>query len=52
MINNGATRYVFIDEDYVRCKNLPLYKLEEPRGLEVFNERSTKLEDITHATKV
>ena len=52
IINNSATRYAFIDEDYIRCKNLPLYKLEEFRELKVFDERLTKSEDITHVTKV
>ena len=52
MIDNGVTRYAFIDEDYVRCKNLSLHKLEEPRGLEVFDGTSMTSEDITHVTKV
>ena len=52
IIDNGATRYAFIDKDYVCYKNLPLYKLEEPRELEVFDERSMTSRDITHVTKV
>ena len=52
MINNNVTGYAFIDEDYVRYKNLPLHKLEEPRGLEVFDGTPTTSEDITHVTKV
>src|SRR5437660_10165173 len=52
IINNSATVYAFIDEDYARCKNLSLYKLKEPRRLKVFNETLTTSDDITHITKV
>ena len=52
MIDNSATAYAFIDEDYARCKNLPLYKLKEPRRLEVFNETLTTSGNVTHVTKV
>ena len=52
MIDNGVTGYAFIDKDYVRCRNLPLYKLKEPRELEVFDGRPTTSGDITHVTKV
>ena len=52
MIDNSATAYAFIDEDYARCKNLSLYKLKEPRRLEIFNETLTTSGDITHVIKV
>ena len=52
MINNNITVYTFIDEDYVRCKNLPLYKLKEPRRLKIFNETLTTSDDITYIIKV
>ena len=52
MIDNGATAYAFIDEDYARCKNLPLYKLKESRRLKVFNGTLTTSGNITHITKV
>ena len=52
MINNNVITYTFIDEDYARCKNLPLYKLKEPRRLKVFNGILTTLDNITHITKV
>ena len=52
IINNDITRYTFIDEDYVRCRNLSLYKLKESRGLEVFDKRLTMSENISHVTKV
>ena len=51
MIDNGATGFAFIDEDYARCKSLPLHKLKEPRGLEVFDGRPTTSGDITHVAK-
>ena len=52
MIDNGATAYAFIDEDYARCKNLPLYKLKEPRRLKIFNETLTTSDDIIYIIKV
>src|SRR5438132_11915710 len=51
MIDNGATAYAFIDEDYARCKNLPLYKLKEPRKLEIFDGTLTTSGNITYITK-
>ena len=52
MINNDVIAYAFIDKNYARCKNLSLYKLKEPRRLEVFNGTLTTSEDITYVTKV
>ena len=52
IIDNSATAYAFIDEDYARYKNLPLYKLKEPRKLKIFNEILTTSNNITHITKV
>src|SRR5436190_14727374 len=52
MIDNGTTAYAFIDKDYARCKNLPLYKLKESRKLEVFDGTLTTSENITHVVKV
>ena len=52
MIDNSVIAYAFIDEDYARCKNLPLYKLKEPRRLEIFDGTLTTSSDITHITKV
>jgi hypothetical protein len=52
MIDNGATGYAFVNEDYARCKSLLLYKLKKPRGLEVFDDRPTTSSDITHVAKV
>ena len=52
IIDNSATAYAFIDEDYARCKNLPLYKLKEPHRLKVFNGTLTTSDNITHVIKV
>ena len=52
LVDQGATRYVFAEEDFVRCYNLPLFKLKEPRGLEVIDGRPVVSGDITHITKV
>jgi hypothetical protein len=52
MIDNGATGYAFVNENYARCKSLPLHKLKKPRGLEVFDGRPTTSSDITHVAKV
>jgi hypothetical protein len=52
MIDNGATGYAFVNEDYARCKSLLLYKLKKSRGLEVFDGRPTASGDITHVAKV
>ena len=52
IIDNGATVYTFIDEDYARCKNLSLYKLKEPRKLEIFDGTLTTSGDIIYITKV
>ena len=52
IINNSATTYAFIDENYARCKNLSLYKLKKPCRLKIFDEILTTSSDITHVTKV
>ena len=52
MIDNNTIAYAFIDENYARCKNLPLYKLKKPRSLKVFNETLTTSGDITYIVKV
>ena len=52
MIDGGATGYAFVDETFARCHNLFLYKLRNPRTLEVFDERSIETEDITHIIQI
>jgi hypothetical protein len=51
MIDNDATRFAFIDENYARCKSLLLHKLKKSRDLEIFDDRSTTSSDITHIAK-
>ena len=51
MIDNDATKFVFIDENYARCKSLLLHKLKKPRDLEVFDGRLMMSDDITHIAK-
>ena len=51
MIDDEATRYAFMNEDFARCQKLSLYKLKESRGLEIFDGRTTSSEDITHIVK-
>ena len=52
LLDIGATGYAFIDEDFVRCHNLPLFALKKPRRLEVIDGRASVSGDITHLTKV
>src|SRR3954447_5775091 len=51
MIDSGATGYVFVDEEYAQEHQLPVFKLPEPRRLEVIDGR-TAISDVTHATQV
>ena len=52
LIDSGATGYAFIDEDFTRRNNLPLYALKEPRSLTVIDGRPISSDDITHLTKI
>jgi len=52
MLDLGATGFSFIDEELVSRHSLPLYKLKEPRGLEVFDGRLSESGNITHVTKL
>ena len=52
LIDSGATGYAFIDEDFTRRNNLPLYALKEPRSLTVNDGRPISSGDITHLTKI
>ena len=52
LIDCGATRYAFIDEEFVRCHQLPLFKLDIPRALEVIDGRPIESGTITHMTKL
>lgn len=52
LVDCGATGYAFIDEDFVRRHNLPLFNLRQPRALEVIDGRPILSGDITHITKL
>ena len=41
-----------MDEEFVRRHSLPLYKLNEPRGLEVIDGRSSQAGNVTHVIKL
>ena len=52
LIDCGATGYAFVDEEFVRNHNLPLYKLKTPRSLEVIDGRPIESGLITHLTRL
>jgi predicted aspartyl protease len=52
LVDCGATGYAFADEEFVRDHNLPLYKLSQPRSLEVIDGRPVESGVITHLTKL
>ena len=52
LVDCGATSYTFVDEEFTRDHNLPLYKLKTPRSLEVIDSRPIKSRLITHLTRL
>ena len=50
LIDCGASGFSFIDRDFVRQHNLPLFSLKEPRCLEEIDVRPIDSGDITHVT--
>lgn len=52
MIDCGATGYAFIDEDFARRHNFPLFALKNPRTLNVIDGRPVASGAITHITKL
>ena len=52
LVDCRATGYVFIDEDYLRHHNIPLYRLKTPRSLEVIDARPIECGDVTHLSKL
>lgn len=52
LVDCGATGYAFVDEEYARDHNLPLFKLNTPRVLEVIDGRPIESGNITHYAKV
>ena len=52
LVDCGATGYAFIDEDFVRHHQLPLFRLKTARSLEVIDGRPIESGDVTHLTKL
>src|SRR5207248_9556877 len=52
LLDLSVTGFAFVNEEFARCHSLPLYKLKEPRGLEVIDGRSSESGDITYVTKL
>lgn len=52
LVDCGATGFAFIDEEYVRHHNLPLYPLKKPRTVEVIDGRPIKSGEIRYMTKI
>jgi transposase InsO family protein len=52
LIDCGATGFAFIDESFARHHNFPLFKLQEPRGLEVIDGRPIETGPITHLAEL
>jgi hypothetical protein len=48
LIDCRATRYAFIDKDFTKLHQLPLYPLKTPRALEVIDGWKISSGDITH----
>ena len=52
LVDCGATGFAFIDEEFARGHNFPLFKLKKPRCLEVIDGRPIESSLITHMTKL
>jgi len=52
LVDCGATGYAFVDEEFARDHNLPLFKLKQPCSLEVIDGRPVESGMITYLTKV
>ena len=52
LVDCGATGFAFIDEEFARGHNFPLFKLEKPRYLEVIDGRPIESSLIMHMTKL
>ena len=50
LVDCGATGFAFIDEEFARGHNFPLFKLKKPRCLEVIDGRPIESGLITHMT--
>jgi hypothetical protein len=51
LIYRGATRYVFMDQDFADHYNLPLYPLKTPHALEVIDRQKIFSGDIRDIAK-
>ena len=51
LIDCRATGYAFIDEDFVRHHQLPLYRLQTSHNLEVIDSHPISSGTITHVAK-
>ena len=51
LINNGATGFAFMDEDFARRHQFPLIPLKQPRTLEVIDGRPIASRMITHLVR-
>ena len=52
LVDCGASGFAFVDEEYARQQNFPMYQLRVPRALEVIDGRSISSGDITHIVKI
>jgi len=52
MIDTGAMRFAFIDENFVCQHNFSHYRLNPPRDLEVIDGQSIESGQITSLTKI
>jgi len=52
LVDCGAIRYAFVDEEFACDHNLPLYKLKNPCSLEVIDGGLVESRNITYLTKI
>ena len=52
LVNCRAPGFAFIDKEFARDHNFPLFKLTKPRCLEVIDRRPIESGLITHMTKL
>ena len=52
LVDCKATGFAFIDEEFTRNYNFPLFKLKKPRCLEVIDRRPIESSLITYITKL
>ena len=51
LIDNEATGFAFIDEDFARRQKFPFFRLKTLRTLEVIDGRSASLGAVTHIAR-